>query len=294
MLCMIVIPAGSTIENQVCWLFDINEAHSTFQYRDIVDHNVQVDYAVRYILEELGVEVEDPQVDYLDTILEPFLQTGFPSTVQFSRVARSTLITACPIEQPDYALIAWMEHEERLFKRLERHIIAKVLESGFSDVEGFLRYSLSVQNRRKARVGQALENHLEEIFLANQIRYTRGAITENKAKPDFVFPCIDAYRDSTFSDNKLTMLGVKSTCKDRWRQVLTEAKRIHAKHLLTLEPAISLNQTAEMQANSLQLVLPSKLHETYADQQRKWLLTLQGFIMLLRERQSNRGYPYHC
>jgi hypothetical protein len=30
------------------------------------------------------------------------------------------------------------------------------------------------------------------------------------------------------------MLGVKTTCSDRWRQVLAEADRIQLKHLLTL------------------------------------------------------------
>jgi len=56
------------------------------------------------------------------------------------------------------------------------------------------------------------------------------------------------------------MLGVKSTCKDRWRQVLAEADRIDQKHLLTLEAAISINQTAEMQSKQLQLVVPAAVH----------------------------------
>ncbi len=55
------------------------------------------------------------------------------------------------------------------------------------------------------------------------------------------------------------MLGVKSTCKDRWRQVLSEAARIPDKCLLTVEPGISENQTNEMQANRLQLVLPGEV-----------------------------------
>ena len=59
------------------------------------------------------------------------------------------------------------------------------------------------------------------------------------------------------------MLGAKSTLKDRWRQVLSEAERIDNKHLLTLEPGISENQTSEMQVKQLQLVLPRKLHESF-------------------------------
>ena len=81
------------------------------------------------------------------------------------------------------------------------------------------------------------------------------------------------------------MLGAKSTCKDRWRQVLSEAARIEGKHLLTLEPSISENQTSEMRAKQLQLVLPKALHETYRPAQRSWLMSVADFISLVRARQ---------
>lgn len=74
------------------------------------------------------------------------------------------------------------------------------------------------------------------------------------------------------------MLGVKSTCKDRWRQVLSEANRIDNKHLLTLEPGISQNQTNEMQANNLRLVIPASLQRTYENSQQTWLMSLAEFI----------------
>lgn len=154
------------------------------------------------------------------------------------------------------------------------------------DVDGFLSFSLSVQNRRKSRVGLALENHLEILFAENGLRYSRAAVTENKAKPDFLFPGVTEYRDSAFDALKLTMLGVKSTCKDRWRQVLAEADRIAAKHLLTLEPAISTNQTDEMASKQLQLVLPRSLHQSYLPAQRSWLIDVEAFISLARRRQN--------
>src|SRR3546814_7608910 len=101
------------------------------------------------------------------------------------------------------------------------------------------------------------------------IRYKRTATTENKSKPDFLLPGQEEYYDPAFNPLLLTMLAVKSTCKDRWRQVLAEADKIEDKHLLTLEPRISANQTSEMQAKRLQLVLPRPLHETYNDADRK-------------------------
>ena len=78
------------------------------------------------------------------------------------------------------------------------------------------------------------------------------------------------------------MLASKSTCKDRWRQVLAEASRIRTKHLLTLEPAISTHQTSEMEAHGLRLVVPAQLHDTYTDSQRAWLSDLCSYIELVR------------
>ena len=82
------------------------------------------------------------------------------------------------------------------------------------------------------------------------------------------------------------MLGAKSTLKDRWRQVLSEAERIEAKHLLTLEPGISENQTTEMQAKKLQLVVPRSLHATFRPPQQAWLMDLSGFLKVVKARQN--------
>ena len=109
---------------------------------------------------------------------------------------------------------------------------------------------------------------------------------ENRAKPDFVFPGVAEYQDMAFDPRRLTMLGVKSTCKDRWTQVLAEADRIDEKHLLTLETAISIHQTDEMQAKRLQLVLPHGLHKTYTAGQQVWLMDVAGFTQLVLERQK--------
>jgi hypothetical protein len=153
------------------------------------------------------------------------------------------------------------------------------------DVDGFLSFSLSVQNRRKSRVGLALENHLEAVFAAQGIRYQRGAETENRNKPDFLFPGREHYLDQAFPAERLTMLGAKSTLKDRWRQVLSEAQRIGDKHILTLEPGISENQTDEMRAKRLQLVIPRRLHSTFRSGQQAWLMDVAGFMAVVRDRQ---------
>src|SRR5699024_8426933 len=144
---------------------------------------------------------------------------------------RSTLPEVSAKDDPDVALLKWFEREELLFKTLEEHLVSKRLEEGFKDVDSFISYSLSVHNKRKSRAGYALENHLKEVFEEFNLDYSHGAITENRARPDFLFPEVKKYHDKDYPKNCLSMLGVKSTCKDRWRQVLSEAAKIEEKHL---------------------------------------------------------------
>lgn len=74
------------------------------------------------------------------------------------------------------------------------------------------------------------------------------------------------------------MLAVKSTCKDRWRQVLAEAARVSRKHLLTLEPGISVQQTTEMVDHAVQLVIPRGIQSSFQDAQREELISLGEFV----------------
>ena len=74
------------------------------------------------------------------------------------------------------------------------------------------------------------------------------------------------------------MLGAKTTAKDRWRQVTSEADRIALKHLITLEPAVSVAQTDEMTALGVQLVVPRPLHSSFTDEQQNWLWTFADFL----------------
>jgi hypothetical protein len=92
-------------------------------------------------------------------------------------------------------------------------------------------YSSSVQNRRKARAGGALHNHPQATLFADAIRFTAQGVTEDRAAPGFLFPGIVAYREPSFPVGLLAMLGVKTSCKERWRQVLAETDRIEDKHL---------------------------------------------------------------
>lgn len=291
-LLFIVTPDGGTIRNQLLWLFGLDQQiGQEFESQKIGGGNdAELDFAARYILDEIGIEPEEPEADRLDSLIEKF-GLKFPTTTVLSGLARSSLPEVNASDDPDEALLLWMEREEQLFRRLERRIVAERIAQGFAlddgaDVDGFIAFSLSVQNRRKARAGAALENHIAAVLDANRIRFAHGVETENRNRPDFLFPGQAEYRDPAFPVARLTMLGSKSTVKDRWRQVLSEAVRIEQKHLLTLEPGVSENQTDEMRAKLLQLVVPKKLHQTYRLTQQAWLMDMAAFITLLAGRQQ--------
>ncbi|MFF7710748.1 type II restriction endonuclease [Pseudomonas sp. NPDC007930] len=279
---IIITPGGSTSESQLRWLFGIDHVSSDRFHTREVEGTRHVNVIESMILEELGLEPVGGDEDWLDRLVQQF-GGSFPSTAAFSGFARET----CPgdvraYDSADTMLMAWMNHEEMLFRTLERYLVQVQLDNGFDSVEHFIKVSLSVQNRRKSRVGHALEHHLAAVFDAHRIPFGRQVQTENRATADFLFPGQQAYLDPAYPDDRLIMLASKSTCKDRWRQVLTEARRIRVKHLLTLEPSISVHQTNEMQAHDLQLVVPVSLLESYSPVQRQWLQSLDQYIGQIR------------
>lgn len=288
----IIAKKDSVIENQLYWLFGIRPQEDNDSFVAKTDMGEQpsdkVRFAARMILYSIGIEAAEEKEDYTDMLIKKFGK-AFPTTKEFSAFARSTVF-ADPISDPDGALMIWFDREEIMFKCMERYLIQERLKAGFStdagvDVDAFIQFSLSVNNRRKSRAGYSLENHLMALFDAQKIRYDHTPQTENKSKPDFIFPSIKHYKDINYPDAYLTMLGSKTTSKDRWRQVLEEADRIKRKHLITLEGAISENQTNEMKSRTLQLVVPKEIHATYTPSQQEWLYTVSDFLSEVKERQ---------
>ena len=284
-------PSNTTIEQQLLWLFGLNLDGRPADVKPLdADNSLEIGPAVRSILDNFGIEFAPPEPDAMDELISRY-GNNFPTGREFSQFARETLSDIDPLEYPDQTLVAWMEHTERLFYHLERHLISERLRAGFVEngevnVKSFIKFSKSVHNRRRARAGGGLEYHIEALLKAHEIRYSMGARTEGNREPDFLFPGKSEYDTPSFNTDLLTMLGAKRTCKDRWRQVLSEAGRIRNKHLLTLQPSISVPQTDEMRSENLQLVVPRPIFESYRPQQQDWLMDVSGFIDLVRERQE--------
>lgn len=281
---------GSAWERAARELFALPKTPTAFsKIPNPVLQSQQLELLRRQILDQLDLHLELPIAPTDEELVLQKFGRSFPTSREMSDFARTQ--TEIDFPDPDACLTRWLEREEQLFRALERAIIGERLRLGFRDVEDFIQYSLSVQNRRKSRMGLALQNHLAELFTRCGIRFAAQARTEHNNRPDFIFPGEHEYHDPSFDAGRLLMLAVKATSKDRWRQVLTEADRIPAKHLCTLEPGISVTQTNEMRRHRLTLVVPSSLHATYTAAQRHTLLSVTAFIELVAAREGRTRMP---
>ena len=218
------------------------------------------------------------------------LTTDFPTSEQMSQAAQRIQNFVFDHEEniqlrPDDKLLDWTEVEYRLFRAIEHERYGVLIKNGFSDVEKFIELANQVLNRRKSRAGKSLEHHLSSLFTGNCITFTPQAVTEGNKKPDFIFPSVESYHDASFPVDKLASLAAKTTCKDRWRQVLNEADRLRSetKFLCTLQQGISSAQLEEMKSEKVVLVVPEKYIKTYPEKYQNDIWTVKKFIEYIKE-----------
>lgn len=178
----------------------------------------------------------------------------------------------------DDRLVRRRDCEFEMFRSLEDFHVLPLIAAGFREIEAFVALANIVTNRRKARSGRSLELHAAAIFTESGLPHSHGEVSEGNKRPDFLFPSDVAYHDARFPEGRLRMLAAKTTCKDRWRQILNEADRIRGRFLLTLQEGVSVNQWLEMKAHDVTLVVPRSLHRKFPEQVRPELWSLDRFI----------------
>ncbi len=189
---------------------------------------------------------------------------------------------------PDDRLVRRRACEYEVFRSLEQVREMPAIREGFRTLDAFVDLAQTVLQRRKARSGRSFELHvkavLEEEGFVEGRDFGYNIESEPRRRPDFLFPSTEAYRDPSFPADGLAMLGVKTTCKDRWRQILNEAKsdRIPTKHLITLQEGVTEKQHEEMARSGVRLVVPSSLHHAYPEVVRPRLMTLRDLLSHLR------------
>ncbi len=267
-------------------LLDASDTHG-----ELTGRILESDEDIEQVLNFLGITpAETAQTlnfDLNERLLpecEKYLQSiggVFPDTRDISRRSQrifEELYGAGELENPDRALLHLIEIEYTLFRYIERSIYEPLLKRAFERIEDLLVVSLEINNRRKSRAGLALENHLQFLFHRLHVPHSCQATTEDHRKPDFIFPGEEAYRDPQFPADRLFFLGAKTTCKDRWRQILNEADRIPVKYLCTLQQGFSTAQLHEMREAGVVPVIPAAYHSHCKESDREYLLSVREFI----------------
>lgn len=213
----------------------------------------------------------------------------FPNSERMSASARDICDRAYNhveyiVSNPDQKIIDWTNVEYNLFKSLEYSRYKSVITNGFVSVDDFINAANQVLNRRKSRAGKSLEHHLAAVFSGNHLPFETQVITEGNKKPDFIFPSAAAYHDMSYPAGKLISLAAKTTCKDRWRQVLNEADRLKDdyKYLCTLQQGISINQLDEMKAEKVRLVVPRPYIKMYPKERQIDIWSIGRFVEFVK------------
>lgn len=218
--------------------------------------------------------------------------SSLPETHEMGELARSCynqtygIVARKITDAPDDILLEWIKTEYALFRSFEEKLYRPVYSQPFPDCQTLIDFANSILNRRKSRAGKSLEHHLSTIFKCAQLKFEEQVVTEGNKRPDFIFPDGESYHNLLFPADKLVFLGAKTTCKDRWRQVLNEADRIETKYLFTLQQGVSKNQLNEMSREHLTLVVPQQYKSSFAKEWRDKILSLNDFIGMVREKQS--------
>ena len=245
---------------------------------------------------ETNCLINDDKPSNGNDLIKAFIQQiddkgiDFPDSNTMSAAARDICDTtassrAMVLTNPDKKILDWTDMEYNIFKAVEYSRYGDVVSKGFHSVEEFVDMANQVLNRRKSRAGKSLEHHLAAIFDGNHLQYEEQVVTEGNKKPDFIFPSKKAYHDLMYPTKKLISLAAKTTCKDRWRQVLNEANRLKDdyKYLCTLQQGVSVAQLDEMHAEKVRLVVPKPYIKTFPEERQQDIWSLGKFIAYVQE-----------
>jgi hypothetical protein len=298
-----LVAKDSEWESRAKWLFalpdDEGAGSDLFQSKEVSEEGLS-EFFSRQTLNFLGfTPVSVPNgIQSLANELMSTHKKALPPTKIVSQFIRSKTDGVDIMTDPDTAIERWLDLEEKVFFAVEKMLVGDILSDALSTgkspflsggdlpLDEILAIALSVFQRRKSRVGHAFENHFQQILIDWHIFHVRGGHTEGKAKPDFLFPGLAEYKSApVVGALNLTILGLKHTCKDRWRQVPTEAAKVPKKHILTMERSISTHQTDEMKTQGVSLVVPKGILGTFTLKQQADMLIIRDFLKLVETRQ---------
>lgn len=271
-----------------------------FDYENFTAWVLETDDDIEGIQSALGIEVVETLAVYqrglsdvetesecIDRRFREFAEKldDYPLARLISDRAREALVTCTKDfseQSPDKRLSELIDNEYVLFRLIERKLATPDVIRLFKDIDDFLATAQSILQRRKGRAGLSFQNHFEDLLHDEDIPFQRQP-PSIEGKPDIVIPNEGAYHDPHYPMEKLFILALKTTCKDRWRQILEEAPRQPIKYLATLQHGISVNQLRLMTERNVRLVVPRDRHKDYnVKESGAALFDLASFVSTVR------------
>jgi len=290
---LVTSPARSRTAELLTWLCTDNALETRFAVDEDLENSVDRNsMQLADLFERLGITPEVKEASLEQDVEQAFGDLSiWPSGKSISQFVWTYNPEIEARENPDEALSRWLDLEYRVFRIIEQSRIESSIDSLRSSdrmVEDFLRISLSVQNRRKSRAGKSLEYHFERILTDFSIPFSAQARTELKKTVDFLVPGTREYNDPSFPAEQLYVIACKTSLKDRWRQVLSEAARVPSPYLLTIDQNISSDQVTEIVDSSVQLVLPQTLIAPYEPSVQSKMRSVGELLSALPKRSHTR------
>lgn len=214
-----------------------------------------------------------------------------PDTFSFGEYARRVCAIEDPAQDPDGALYEWVTETNDLYFTYERHVLQPILDDHLAnrehiDVDTFFGLATRFKNARFSRAGSTFEHHIAALLGYVGLLFDQPRRMPDGSKPDFILPSIQAYGDLDVDDDVLTFLAAKTTTKERWRQVVTEATRLPTKHLLTMDRELNAPVLDAMEANRVAVVIPDPIRAAYPPVLAGRVRTVAEFVAESLDRQS--------
>jgi hypothetical protein len=258
----LIVRAGSSTESDLLTALSIDDRAIRQQF-SFLDAPSPDERETRGVAHQLTLPTE-PQAVYAvsdHALYRRAVRDGYMPTTREMATAAMDIVGRkgeAPGD-PDSYLSAALSAETDLYYGIETEIQTGRLSSLMMTqptVTDVIDFAMGVQQSRRSRRGQSLQNHFAAVLTSQKIPFTAQCRTENGETPDFVVPSCDVYHQETFPADRLRMVACKSTAKERWRQVLHEAARIPEKYLLTLDPDLTEATTVAMAAAGVMTFLP--------------------------------------
>lgn len=225
------------------------------------------------LIEELAAALESGSLhSFIASVSKMAEPEVLAAEAQRTYMAQQGIETLNPYEMPspgDAIMKISRDIEYALYKRAEiRYRAAEVIRivtNGGTDhaasvVRSFPKLDalfLSASQQRKTRAGRSFEHHIARVLHDGRIRYEEQAITGGR-RPDFVLPSVAVLTSMTRSLDEAMILSLKTTLRERWKQVPMEKFRCEL-FLATVDDRVSSEAVDGMQAHGIHLVVPESL-----------------------------------